>query len=263
MSFRPLFRSPLSVLALAGLVALVLALFSRASTRAGLREVLPAECEGLTPQECRASLGVESIQEPVETQEIVLRGEDVCFDVGYLCAEVEKTGSVRILRWPRETPRIRIWVPEPTDLSPDLAREFQRAAARGIQAWQGHPIPLSIRTRERGEPPDVTVEWVRTMEEGQLGRAQVEWTQRGGEVQVRVLGLTLATHEPGDSQRTLSPQQIELVAAHEMGHALGLPHSDNPRDLMFPQNTATRLTTRDFRTLEAIYSLPNGAEIRR
>jgi hypothetical protein len=32
---------------------------------------------------------------------------------------------------------------------------------------------------------------------------------------------------------------------------------------MFPTNTATRLTVRDFRTLEALYTLPNGAEIRK
>ena len=76
-------------------------------------------------------------------------------------------------------------------------------------------------------------------------------------------GLVLATHEPGGGQRELRPEQVELVAAHEMGHALGLPHSDNPRDVMFPQNTATHLTTRDFRTLEALYTLPNGMEIRR
>ncbi len=54
-----------------------------------------------------------------------------------------------------------------------------------------------------------------------------------------------------------------LTAAHEMGHALGLPHSDSDRDVMYPTNTARNLTTRDFRTMEALYRLPNGAKIRR
>ena len=263
MSLPRLFRSPLSALAVVGLVALGLAIMSWESTRGIDEEPLPAECQGLTPQECRVRLGLEFDADAVETPEAFLRADEVCIDVGYLCAEVETNGSLRLLRWPEDTPLIRIWVPEPTGLSPELALQFQRAAVRGIQAWNGHPIPLSIRTRERGEPPDITVEWSRIVDDGRLGRAGVEWTQRGGEVRIRVLGLVLATHEPGNSQRELSPKQIELVAAHEIGHALGLPHSDDPRDIMFPRNTATSLTPRDFRNIEAVYSLPNGAEIRR
>ena len=263
MSFRPVFRSHYSILALAGLVAIALVLFSGGRNGTGQREVLPGECQGLTPQECRAALGLEDPLEPVEYRETVLQAREACLGVGYLCAEVETAGSLKLYRWPEDTQQIRIWVPEPAHLPPDLAREFQRAAARGIQAWHGHPIPLSVRTRERGEPPDVTVEWVQTMEENRLGRAEVEWTQRGEDIRVRVLGFIMATNQPGENRPELTTRQIELVAAHEMGHVLGLPHSDDSRDVMFPQNTATHLTRRDFRTIEAFYSLPNGAEIRR
>lgn len=48
-----------------------------------------------------------------------------------------------------------------------------------------------------------------------------------------------------------------------MGHGLGLPHSDDPRDVTFPQNTAWRRTRRDFETMEALYRFPNGAIIQR
>jgi len=193
-----------------------------------------------------------------------LAASEVCRDVGYLCAEVETEGSVRILRWPEATSLIRVWVPEPDHLPPGRARALQRAAVRGIQAWNGHPFPLSIRTRSEGEAADVTIQWARQLPGGRLGRAQVEWIREGSEIRLRVLALNLATHLPGVGvNRELGTQQVELVAAHEMGHVLGLPHSDDPRDVMYPRNTAHNLTSRDYRTLHAVYDMPNGAEIRR
>ena len=239
-----------------------LATISLVSNRAGRGSVLTAECENPSLQGCPAPGEGEDPLE-IAAPERFLKADDVCRNVGYLCAEVETNGSLRVLRWPDETPLIRIRVPTPADLPSQEARALQQAAVRGIQGWDGRPFPLSIRTRESGEPPDITVEWTRAMEGGQLGRAQVEWTWKDGKVLVRVLGLLLATHESGDRQMGLTPAQVQLVASHEMGHALGLPHSDDPRDVMFPENTATRLTARDFRTLEAAYALPNGIEIRR
>jgi predicted Zn-dependent protease len=90
----------------------------------------------------------------------------------------------------------------------------------------------------------------------------VAWTGTPDREEYRVAELALATHHPVDTLVELTPDQVELVASHEMGHALGLPHSDDPRDIMFPENTALRLSTEDFRTLQALYALPNGAVIR-
>jgi len=217
----------------------------------------------LSPEECVALLNAAA--DPGETGSggASLPATEVCRDVGYLCAEVETSGSLRLLRWPQETLMIRVLVPEPPGVSSALARDLQNAAARGIRAWHGHPIPISVRTRVAGEEPDITIEWMRVVEDGRLGRAEVQWSRSGTEVKIQVVGFTIATHTPGRTDVPLAPGQVALVAAHEMGHALGLPHSDDARDVMFPTNTATRLTSRDFRTLGALYSLPNGAEIRR
>ena len=38
-------------------------------------------------------------------------------------------------------------------------------------------------------------------------------------------------------------------------------HSDNRRDVMYPTNTASRLSSGDFATMRGLYELPNGALI--
>ena len=48
------------------------------------------------------------------------------------------------------------------------------------------------------------------------------------------------------------------VAVHEAGHAIGLPHSADTNDVMFPATRTGVLTERDRRTVEALYRLPTG-----
>jgi predicted Zn-dependent protease len=194
--------------------------------------------------------------------ELVLSSASVCVDVGYLCAELERSGSQRILRWPQDTGRLRIRVPLPAGVSPERARDLQSAAVRGIQYWQRRPFELVIDTHPTSSAPaDIEVSWGKGLSGTQLGLTRVRWSFEQGEANFEVLGLALAVRSPAGPRYELAPQQVLLTAAHEMGHALGLPHSDSERDVMYPTNTARNLSNRDFRTLDALYRLPNGAEI--
>ncbi len=144
-------------------------------------------------------------------------------------------------------------------MAPQRARELQSAVVRGIQYWQRRPFELVIDTHPTpsGEV-DIEISWG-----GRLSGSQIGLTRtRSSLDQFEVLGLTLATLSP-NSKYERTPEEVLLTAAHEMGHALGLPHSDSDRDVMYPMNTAHNLTTRDFRTLAALYRLPNGAKIRK
>jgi hypothetical protein len=118
---------------------------------------------------------------------------------------------------------------------------------------------LRIETSNRVAEVDFEVRWVAALEGAEVGRATVRWSSRSGEGALEIVDFLLTTETPGGGPVELA--QLRLTAAHEMGHVLGLPHSDDPGDVMYPYNTATRLTIRDFRTLEALYALPAGARV--
>jgi len=271
MGYSTSFRSPFTILVAVILMAVVFTLLRR--TTAGLpdRSPTPDPCLGLSPEECREldlldtgeDLGEMGGAYPEDDLRVVLKADEVCVNAGYLCAELEVSGIDTILRWPDDTPLIRVWVPEPADVSPQAAKVLQRAAANGIRVWHEFPFPLEVSTRLEAGDPDITVEWSRNLGGNRLGNTGMRWSRSGEAFHAEVRHLQLVTHYPTNLEVELTPEQLQLVAAHEMGHVLGLPHSDDPRDVMYPQNTAWRRTRRDFETMEALYNLPNWAVIRR
>ena len=189
-----------------------------------------------------------------------LSAETACLNVGYLCAELESTGTLQIRRWKDFQGTIVVHIPRPDFLPPGDARRLQVGAAAGVRQWSGQPFPISVD--ERGNRvAHFAVQWRRTLGGRSIGVARTQWSADGG---LEVLMLELAAQSPFGGSGTLDARQVRLTAAHEMGHALGiLMHSDNARDVMYPSNTATSLSARDYRTMEALYALEDGTTITR
>jgi hypothetical protein len=227
-----------------------------------------------------------SVQDPFPT----LAADRICPSSGYLCEFLLAPGrpgrpgrdesgpaasgrgagapdpGVRVARWPDGTGVLRIRVEPPPVSDAEEARELQRAAVRGLLAWDGQPFRLQIQDRDTGggPSPHVHVAWREHLGPGQAGRVTTRWELRGTAFRFEVVSFELALEVPpegGGAARPLAPDDVERVAAHEMGHALGLGHSDAPEDLMYPLNTARALSPRDYRTMEALYRLPAGARV--
>lgn len=196
-----------------------------------------------------------------EHSAVVLPASEACLDAGYLCTGIEHADSFRVLRWPDGVRSLRVAVPEPALADPRHARDLQQAAIRGILAWQNAPLRLVVNDRAAGEA-DIVVSWTDSVGGTRLGETRVEWREEGGRVTFKVPRLLLGTTSTVTG-RALAPSDLELVAVHEMGHALGLPHSDSRGDVMYPEKTARFLTARDHRTVRALYDLPTGALVRR
>jgi predicted Zn-dependent protease len=188
-----------------------------------------------------------------------LSAAETCRNVGYLCAGLARSERIRLQRWKDFSGTVVVHIPRPDFESAGDGARLQQAAALGLRAWNGQPFEI-LTDLQGDRTAHFSVRWTRGLGGSQLGVASTQWSATTGLV---VVSLELATRWPFDASRVVDPEQVRLTAAHEMGHALGLPHSDSERDVMFPTNTATSLSAQDYRAMEALYGLPDGVEITR
>lgn len=246
--------SPLSLLA--GLLVLG-GLYGITRDRLSPAESDGPVCDRSVDPECSAAGVRVSPVTQAQGAGAVVEASGVCGGAGYLCTGLEAQGRMRVQRWKDFSGAVVVYVPEPDFEDAASARALQRAAGRGIRYWNGQPFPISIVDRpDRGA--HFQVRWSRSLGGVQIGVARTQWSPTSG---LQVVSLELVTRSPRDPGRIVDTRQVELTAAHEMGHALGLPHSDSPRDVMYPTSTARSLSPADYRTMQALYSLEDGTEI--
>lgn len=171
----------------------------------------------------------------------------------YLAGTLAETDSV-LRRWGDRNGRpLRVYFrPDtPEGYTPEHGRAAQDAFARWTRVG-GIPVQFTmVRTPDDAE---VTVKWIRAFPVRRAGQADLVWR---GDGQLKEGTLTLATFS--ESGHRLPVDAVFTVALHEIGHLLGLGHSDEPRDVMYPTTSVHDLTARDRRTAMLLYSLSPGS----
>jgi predicted Zn-dependent protease len=169
----------------------------------------------------------------------------------YLDSLVTPTDSM-IRRWGDRDGR-------PLTVAIDLPKQANAARLvpriqSAMQQWEALGIGLHFAVATDTANADVVVRWVDRFEQDRTGQADM---QGGGDGAFTLGRVMIALHD--STKRVLTDREIETIATHEFGHVIGLPHSGNKTDIMFPVASAASLSERDRASAVLLYSLPPGS----
>jgi len=134
---------------------------------------------------------------------------------------------------------------------PADAASFWREAREALDTWSAIPgIPFLFQLVPATGEPDVEFRWVDRFPTSQAGATHRRLDEDG-----YVDGVTVVLARSHADGSSMSPEFRRLVALHEVGHVLGLPHSEDPGDVMHPGNRNLRVSSRDVRSLRSLYRL--------
>jgi predicted Zn-dependent protease len=122
-----------------------------------------------------------------------------------------------------------------------------------LDRWENTAIGLRFETVHDTTGADVVVRWIDHFDIDRAGQTDLTWDQAG-----RVRRATISLAIRTNTGAALGDAALLAVAVHEVGHAIGLPHSGDTTDVMFPATRTGTLSDRDRRTVGVLYRLPPG-----
>jgi hypothetical protein len=168
--------------------------------------------------------------------------------IGALLADRDST----LERWrDHEQTPLRVWIDSSAALA-GVQAGFPAAVRDAFTQWSATGIPLRFVFTPQANDADVRVRWTQHLDH-KTGSTTWRTDHSGWLVSSEI---TLATHISDGTP--LDARGMRAIALHEVGHALGLSHSTDPRDVMAPLVRVDGISAPDRGTIKLLYSLPAG-----
>lgn len=162
-----------------------------------------------------------------------------------------------LYRWPdRLQDAIRVYI-EPTSGVAGWDPRFPAMAQAVFDEWGATGFPLRFAFVYDSSRADMAIRWRDRFpaEDGQ--RIGVTERVQSSDFFIARANISIALHD--SAGRALPSTVVAGIVRHEVGHALGLNHANDPSSVMYREAATMTLSASDRATLRLLYLVPGGS----
>jgi hypothetical protein len=159
-----------------------------------------------------------------------------------------------LARWPDRTSQpIKVWIGSGSGIA-GWSDTFPARVRDAFEEWSDLGIPVRFQFVNDSASADVHVAWIDHFDTPISGKTL--WA-RDRSWWIVNANITLALHH--NAGEALDDSSVKAIALHEVGHLLGLDHTNDTTDIMTARVRVRDLSNADRATMKLLYTLPPGS----